>query len=285
MNEIPRVSNIDAKRFKNDHVARNLPVIVTDHGSLRETVKKWNFDYLASKHPGHPVAIDHFPDGCYSPPENRNPPLEQLHMSYKEYVARIRHADERKKLFLAEQTLREFPPDIVSEAGPPAFLGGKKTYPVIFMGIDTYSHAHYHPVRNEAVLMQMQGRKKLILIAAKDYRQWYPNPRFSWNMNWSGMPMALDPSEVFNGPDGYQAWVQHANRQGAYGDAAQAKTFECVIEPGEILFIPQGWFHLVYGMGESISVTHFFRSSWRHAHPRLALRDGMAWLLGTKHRT
>ena len=285
MHSIPRVDDIDPRQFEKDYVARNLPVIVSRHGKLREAAARWDFDHVAARHPGHPVAVDHFPDGNYSPPKNRKPALEQLHMTYKEYVSRIRHQDERKKLYLAEQTLREFPPDIIEDAAPPAFLGGKKTYPVIFMGIDTYSHAHYHPVRNEAVLMQMQGFKKLILIAAKDYRQWYPNPRFSWNMNWSGMPMAEDPSTLFNDPDGYQAWVRHANQKGAYGDAVDAQTLECVIGPGEILFIPQGWFHLVYGMGESISVTHFFRSSWRHAHPRLALRDGLAWLLGTKHRT
>lgn len=287
MNEsILRIQNLDSRQFKQDYLAQNRPVIITGYDTLREASKKWSFDYLVSKHPGHKVPVDYYHDSRYSPPENRNPPLEQLHMDYKEYVSRIQHSPEdRKKLYLAEQPLSEFPSEITQEAAPPAFLEGKKTYPVIFMGIDTYSHAHYHPVRNEAILMQMMGRKKLILISAKDYQCWYPNPQFSWNMNWSSIPMDVDPSKTFNDSAGYQAWIQRENKHGKYLKASSVKTLECVLEAGEILFIPQGWFHLVYGIGENISVTHFFKSSWLYAYWPLAIRDGLAWLLGTKHRT
>jgi hypothetical protein len=283
--EIERIASLDWARFKRDHLRANKPVIVTGHRATREAAEKWNFDYVASRHLGHPVAVDSFPGSRYAPLKNQNPPLPQIQMGYQEYVKRIRHTNQRKTLYLAEQPLTGFAPEIIAEAAPPDFLNGKRTYPVIFMGIDTYSHAHYHPVRNEAVLMQMSGRKKFILIPAKDYRCWHPNPWLSWNMNWSGIPMNGDPSAILNGEHAYKAWVAQGNQHGHYPRAAEVEPIECVIEAGELLFIPQGWFHIVYGIGENISVTHFFKGSARHAHFPLRLRDGVAWLLGTKHRT
>jgi hypothetical protein len=283
--DIPRVHHLDPDQFRKEYLRKNLPVIVTGNPALRQACARWSFDHLASRHPGHEVAVDAFPDARYAPPENRNPPLEQVRMSYREYVRLIRQAEHRKNFYLAEQPFAEFPDDVTADAPPPPFIGRRKTHPVVFMGIDTYSHAHYHPVRNEAVLMQMHGRKKLILIPARDYRRWYPNGWLSWNMNWSGIPMNADPQAVMGGADAYRAWVAEGNRHGDHPLAATLEPLECTLEPGEVMFIPQGWFHTVYGIGESISVTHFFKGSWRHAHVPLAFRDGVAWLLGTKYRT
>ena len=54
---------------------------------------------------------------------------------------------------------------------------------------------------------------------------------------------------------------------------AQAEMLECTLEPGEALFIPDHWMHIVEGIKENISVTYFWDSDWRQAHLPGVIRD------------
>jgi hypothetical protein len=46
-------------------------------------------------------------------------------------------------------------------------------------------------------------------------------------------------------------------------DLADTHPVECALEPGELLYIPIHWWHVVFGTGTSICATHMFRSSIR----------------------
>lgn len=91
------------------------------------------------------------------------------------------------------------------------------------------SKLHYDFSHTHAYIAQIQGRKRAILFSPNDSPYLY-NGR-------------VDPEE----PD--------LERFALY---ERTTAYECVIEPGELLFIPSGWWHWLRGLEKSITVTHNF---------------------------
>jgi hypothetical protein len=259
---IERAPTLDGGVFKDHHVAGRVPVIVTGHSAIRDAATRWSLDHLVERHPDHKVSVEFYEDG------NRNRPWVYRSMTLGEYVSLIRQPGERARYYLAEKPLKDVLPNLAQDVPPPDFLRevAEKTRPVVFLGIDTYTGAHYHFAPNEAVLMQIVGRKKVVLCPAEQYRSFYPRPWFLKRSNWSRAPM---------NPGGAQgAWMPE-DTGGRFPRLRTAPALECVLALGELLVVPRGWFHIAYGLGESLSVTHFWDGSWRNAYWKIALRDAL----------
>jgi hypothetical protein len=263
---IERVQTLDRRVLKNHHVAKRRPVIVAGHSPIREAAKRWSLDYLVAQHPDHKVSVEFYQDG------DRNRPWAYRSMTLGEYVSLIRQPRERARYYLAQKPLREVLPNLAQDVPPPECLdeAEDETDPVVFLGVDTYSGAHYHHAPKEAVLMQIVGQKKVVLCPAEQYHHFYPCAWFSKRPNWSRVPFRSDDT-----PDGDTAWMPE-DAEKRFPRLSKATVVECVLAPGELLFIPQGWFHIVYGLGESISVTYFWHGLWRNGYWRVALHDALS---------
>jgi hypothetical protein len=265
-NDIPRVEALDREQFQKNYLARNVPVVVTGHSAIREASRKWSLDYLASEHAHHRVPVEFYADG------NRNRPWVYKNMDLGEYVSLIRRPEERNRYYLAEKPLAEILPNIAGDVSPPSFLKEDEDRPsaVVFAGVDTFTNAHYHATPSEAVLMQIVGRKRVVLCPARHYRFFYPRPWFAVRPDWSSIPFNCDGTRADR-----PFWMP-GDATERYPGLGKAAVMECVLRGGELLFIPQGWFHIVYGIGESISVTYFWGGSWRNAYWRVAMRDALS---------
>ena len=86
------------------------------------------------------------------------------------------------------------------------------------------------------LLIQVTGRKRVVLFSPKDATKLYLNG---------------DKSEVLDidNPD-----------LSKYPKFAEAIPFECYLEPGDVLFIPAMWFHNVISLQFGVAVNVF----WRH---------------------
>jgi hypothetical protein len=265
--DIPRVETLDGQVFRDQHVARRRPVIVTGHVPIRDAARRWSLDYLVARHPDHKVTVEFYEDG------DRNRHWAYRSMTLGEYVSLIRQPGERARYYLAQKPLKEVLPNLVQDVPPPDFLraAADEVRPVVFVGIDTYTGAHYHVAPNEAVLMQIVGRKKVALCPAEQYQCFYPRPWFRSRPNWSRIPFRADDAQ------GGDTWMPEDSSR-RFPRLGRAKVLECVLAPGELLVIPQGWFHVVYGLGESLSVTYFWHGSWRNAYWKIGLRDALMTL-------
>lgn len=89
------------------------------------------------------------------------------------------------------------------------------------------------------LLIQVSGRKRVVLFSPKDATKLYLNG---------------DKSEVLDidNPD-----------LSKYPKFAEATPFECYMEPGDVLFIPAMWFHNVISLQFGVAVNVF----WRHLDP------------------
>ena len=245
---IARVSQLGAESFTRDYRRRGRPVIVTQEPTLATVASNWSLDYLLSKHPGHRVAVEHYPTG------DRSLFGSRIDMELAEYVDLIRRdPDSRSRYYLADVDVAAVFPQAAPEIAVPPMISDMKMSDITtFVGIDTFTNAHYHSTPMEGVLTQLCGTKQMILWPPQEYQRLNPYPFYSPYCNWSQFVMcdrAFSPSSI------------------------AATRYEFVLEPGQMLFIPQGWIHVARGMGESVSVSYFFRGSWLHAHPAIAARD------------
>lgn len=91
------------------------------------------------------------------------------------------------------------------------------------------------------VLCHLYGRKKFLLYSPDQAELVYPYKRFN-----AHQPCRVAPSA----PDLER-----------YPLFAQARGIEVILEPGDVLVNPVGWFHEVYALGPVISVSFFLKGS------------------------
>jgi hypothetical protein len=252
MSSLPTVDDITPDEFEAGYLSRGQPLRVRNHPTLRDITGKWTLSALAAAHPNHKVQVEHYPEG------DPTAPWRYVELELGEYVEKLKNPAERKRHYLAELPLQDILPNVAPAYLPPRFLPpGRSGFTVTFLGFDSFTAPHYHRHCLEAVLNQVVGRKEVLLVPAKAFRSLAPGAWYSSKSNWSLAPISRDTPFV----EAAQRWNVDA--------------MHCVLEPGEMLFIPQGWFHAVRGWNESVSVTNFFAGSWRHAHPPILIRDAL----------
>jgi hypothetical protein len=103
------------------------------------------------------------------------------------------------------------------------------------------SHSNFHQDyrHTHAYLAQIQGRKRVMLLAPDDY------PRLT-----GGRAEGIAPDDLRE-----------------LRPAGPAVAYEGVLNPGDLLFIPADWWHWVDGLEKSITVSHnFFNGANFSAH-------------------
>lgn len=86
------------------------------------------------------------------------------------------------------------------------------------------------------VLAQIHGRKEVALVAPRHRAAMYPSTKFDYRTTIS----RVDPTRA-------EDWPRYAT----------VRPLVCVLEPGDALYIPRGWWHRVRALDASISVNTF----------------------------
>lgn len=126
----------------------------------------------------------------------------------------------------------------------------------VFAGVDTRSGVHYHP-DTEAFLCQVVGKKRVLLFPPQDSNCLYPVPWHAPYVCFSRVGF----SRTGDWPD-----------LSDFPRLAASHPLECEVQPGDLLYIPIYWWHVVWSQGTAICATQFFRSSFRK---RYLTRFGM----------
>ena len=213
---------------------------------------RWNLDYISEKSGSRNVPVEYYKTG------DRCSDFEPITLTMREYVGHLRKGKEHN-YYVAAQDIRKICPAIINEAPPPRFMQTeniltRETARALFAGLETMSPMHYHQL-DQAVLCQVRGRKRLLLYPPSKTRDVKPHPWYA-RSNYSRI--------VHSGP--HDMWEAFATK------ARSRPPIDITLEPGQMLFIPIHWWHVVGGFKECISLTFFWRaplSQWFFPTPGL----------------
>ncbi|KAL2081139.1 hypothetical protein ACEWY4_022992 [Coilia grayii] len=143
--------------------------------------------------------------------------------------------------------LRKQFPDLAEDFHIPPFFEPEKFFSSVFRisscGLQLWTH--YDVMDN--LLAQVTGRKRVVLYSPQDAEYLY---------------LSGDKSEVLDidSPD-----VEK------YPEFVKAQRYECILEPGDLLFIPALWFHntlaLQFGVGVNVFWQHLPENSYDKKDP------------------
>jgi hypothetical protein len=245
ISEVPRLKLVGTAAFR-ERAAQGLPFLMTG------IVDRWPLAGLTVQalrdHYSHlPVRarVGDYVDTAFAPDR------AMRDMSMLEYLDLVAAGTEGLPPYLGNLELRELNrlchwPAYFDKMGPPRFWLGPA-------GTVTPLHCDY----DDNVFAQVWGSKRIILAPPHHDEFLYPNAA---NAILSGSP--FDPEA----PDFER-----------FPLARQATTIECIVGPGDMLYVPAGWYHQVRSLTFSLS-----SNRWARAMP-LALKGDAALLAAGQH--
>lgn len=218
LQEIDRVKTITKEDFLKHYFKPQKPVIIEHFVDDWPAVQKWSLDYMAEV--AGDIEVPLYDDR----PVRHDEGFNQAHakMKMKDYVALLKKEPTRYRIFLwnilkaVPQLQKDFSfPDFglkLMKGLPMLFFGGENSYTFMHYDIDLANIFHFH----------FHGKKQCILFDQKQNDYLYKIPH----------SLIVREDIDFANPD-YEKWPA----------LKQAKGFVGNLEHGEVLYMPEGYWH------------------------------------------
>lgn len=255
-----------------ERIKKNEPVVMSQCPLCCETAKNWTFDNISS------MIKDDFPCDVFESDTKRftywdmskntnaykfKPPATKSAMTFKEFLAvsRSDNPTPDKFVYLQQSLVQEMGPALLAEyqrfSLPTAVifkqLGNwdEMTNNLMLCGQEGFiSSVHFDEQHN--LFAQLTGRKRVRLFSPYNWHRMYVFPNGHPCDRHAQFPLPSTPgSTVLDNSEDRYRYPQFASIEGEemYTD----------LEPGEVLFIPQYWFHQMEGLSENVSLSWWFK--------------------------
>lgn len=230
LKNIPRVKTITKNDFLNNYFKPQKPVVIEQFITDWPAYSKWNLDYMKE------VAGDKIVPLYDDRPVNYSDGFNQPHtkMKMRDYIDLLKREPTKLRIFLWN-ILKEVPqlqqdfiyPDFglrIMKKLPMLFFGGQNSHTFMHYDIDLANIFHFH----------FEGKKQIILFDQKQSKYLYK------------IPFSLITREDidFSNPD-FKKWPA----------LKKAKGWECTLNHGEILYIPEGYWHYIKYLTPGLSMS------------------------------
>lgn len=265
---IARIQNPTQPEFQATILAARKPVIIVGGMHNWLALSRWTLSYLKTKVGCQRVEIHVSETGTFigTPKEGFAPLKQKMLMSeYLDLLATStpgKTGNDRRYYYLQQQPIVEVFPQLVEEINIPRYFEAREPeFTGLWIGArDNISPLHYDVMDN--LLAQVSGRKKIILFAPEQTDLLYP---FSVRSQIAH----LSQIDNLNQPDLKR-----------FPKLQRAQPRECILEAGEILFIPVFWWHQVHSLERvNISVNFWWSVPWMKflCRPGLRMAARSAW--------
>lgn len=238
---IPRIKAPDFQTFVTQFYSQNRPVILTQGIDHWPALKKWSPEYFAQQYGDAEIEVQMHREQEQN--FERHSPRLKTKMNMKDFVDKIRSVTASNDFYMTANNSNAhdvaFMQQVFADLGDFATgycrLQDQNQLSFLWMGPQgTFTPLHHDLTNN--MLVQIYGRKKVTLIPALQVASMY-------NDHWVF-------SELSN--------IQQVDHE-RYPATSKLTPIECILEAGEALFIPIGWWHSVESLDASISIsfTHF----------------------------
>ena len=226
---IEKRSGLTRETFAQEYLLPAKPVVFTDLIDAWPAREKWTINFFKEKY-GHlmvPVVSNN-----YSKP-GKGYMIPDMVIPLREYLERLEAGPTDLRLFLFN--IFRHAPELLQDFSMPDIMDGFiKDFPFMFFGGEGSKVAlHYDIDLSHVFLNQFHGRKRVVLFSPEQSKHIYKHP------------FTVASYIDVNNPD-YEKYPALRNVQG----------FETILNPGETVFMPSGYWHYIEYTdgGYSISV-------------------------------
>jgi lysine-specific demethylase 8 len=244
---IERVRGGHPMDFVRDYVEPRRPVIMTDVANRWPAVSLWSADYFAREHGRTSVNVEVQGE---RDPKRYFPARRYERMDLAEFVQRL--PSEQPHYYLSQWDALEELPGLRQHIVPlddyqpctPRALGRWMRLPTNFWfgAAGTFTTLHYDPADN--LYVQIWGRKRIVLYAPDQSEYMHRSHALCQEQK---LCLTLFSPVDVESPD----LERHPH-------FARARAHVCELQPGEILYIPVGWWHYLVSLDPSISLSNWW---------------------------
>ncbi|MEM9922252.1 MAG: cupin-like domain-containing protein [Cyanobacteria bacterium P01_D01_bin.50] len=247
-------TNLTPELFTEKYQKKGVPVVIT---GLLDTETSWDLDYLCDNLGEQKFPVRFYGRERYQQDkrkwENMGSGVESRTITFNEYAEKLRNGEaEEKDIYLGKCSLTNTPlankgafKDLKSQLG----LSVPITPLNLWVGLGGHTTC-LHCDAFDGTLIQLYGAKKVILFPPNQLHNIYP---FSLLNNLLyGFRKRASYSKVYPQNPDFKAFPKFKK--------ALSQSYEVVLNQGEILYIPVGWWHEVTCLGNGVvsSVNRFW---------------------------
>lgn len=234
--QVDRIENLDEKTFVKNYLNKGLPVIFSQEALSWKSTTKWSFEYLASEFGQQEYPIINI-KGLSESAQEKNDKKVNL----KEYLdsLKVQNTDE----YLRFWSLLDANPVLEEDLNQEWLLKMKKC----FLGISYQSflgprgkRTPLHSDTTAFFYIMNEGQKK-------------------WTMFLPSVLAVINPEPEGRGYN-FTKWDIKKSNHSEYPGADMVTRFECILEKGDILFVPAWMWHEVENLTESFGISYRFTS-------------------------
>ncbi len=230
---VPRRHKLSRGQFLNEYLSTSRPVIITGMMDDWPALQKWNLDFFAENFGDREVEIQFGRNSGENYEVEKHKYVKKFAM--RDYVEMVRNAGKTNDFYLTavnnssnKTVLPELWNDIVQI---PEYLDAKNPHNGFLWFGPTGTITPFHHDLTNNFMAQVVGRKRVKIAP-------------SWDM-----PVMRNTYHVFCEVDGRVAPPQ------TNPPINEPQILECILNPGELLFLPIGCLHFVEGLEVSVTVS------------------------------
>jgi hypothetical protein len=226
---VDRVFEINPDDFRINYYNPLKPLVITGLSRQWPAYEKWNWDYFKSVVGDRKVGVyNNVKSDAYTPVNTADD-----YMKFGDYIDMVRKGPAEWRIFLFN--IFEHAPQVTEDFSWPEHLmkGFVKRYPMLFTGgKGSVTHMHFDMDLSHILHSQFIGRKRVLLFPFEEQHKLYRKP---WE------PLSLVNFEKYFDPENSKLDPEK------YPAVSLAKGYEVVLEHGDTLFMPAGyWHHMEY---------------------------------------
>lgn len=249
-----QASSLSSQQFCQHYLKPGMPLIVE---GLLAAEPDWNLDYLCETLGQQVVPIRQYGRARYQQDKRLwtsvGSGVSTRNMTFAEYADYLKTGvAQQDDLYLGRTSIKDTPLDRqhhLHEAAAWFKLSLPVTYFGLWVGAGQHTSClHYDPM--DGLLMQLHGAKKVLLFPPSQTYNLYPIPVYK-QLRY-GLKLRAVYSQVYPETPDFESFPNYA--------AAVPHRMELVLNPGDILFLPAGWWHEVTTLGDGVvcSINRFW---------------------------
>jgi len=227
LHSLERINGLTKDAFAKSYLAARKPIILTDLMDTWPAKTKWTIDFFKSTYGEIQVPLyktNRAKGEKYIEPD--------VIMPLHEYLSLLESGPTELRIFLFN-LFREIPELLQDYSTPDIMDGFINSFPFLFFGGKGADVSlHYDMDLSHIFLSQFHGRKRVVLFAPEQSKNIYHHP------------FTVASYIDVNNPN-YDEFPALKNVEG----------YECILHPGETLFMPSGYWHYIEYLDGGYSIS------------------------------